>query len=380
MSEVPGIDRDEVARFFRERVPGGDVDLHFELVGAGRSNLTYRVSGGPSTSDERAVSDQRAASGQQRVSGQQGVSDHQRVWALRRPPLGHVLPTAHDMSREFRVISALADSEVPVPRPIAFCDDTAVNGAPFYVMSFCDGVVPAGDLPEGFADSVEDRQRMCDALVGNLARLHAVDYRAAGLEDFGRPEGYLERQVRRWSKQWEGNVTEPLPLVDALLERLARALPERSDATIVHGDYRFGNMTFDPTDPGRVVAIFDWVMATLGDPLSDLGYALITWVEANDSDATPDHFPRWTTEPGFMSRTELIDAYATASGRDVACIDFYQVLALTKLAVISEGIFKRHQLGQTVGKTFKALARATEPLAVWAKAIADDSADPRLRG
>jgi aminoglycoside phosphotransferase (APT) family kinase protein len=362
VSEVPGIDRDGVARFFRERVPGGDVDLDFELVGAGRSNLTYRVSGGPSSSGERADPDQPA------------------VWALRRPPLGHVLPTAHDMSREFRVISALADTEVPVPRPIAFCDDTAVNGAPFYVMSFCDGIVPSGDLPDGFAETIEDRQRMCNALVGNLSRLHAVDYRAVGLEDFGRPEGYLERQVRRWSKQWEGNVTEPLPLVDELLGRLARALPEHSDATIVHGDYRFGNMTFDPTDPGRVVAIFDWEMATLGDPLSDLWYALITWVEASDSDATPDHFPRWTAEPGFMSRAELIDAYATASGRDVASIDFYQVLALTKLAVISEGIFKRHQMGQTVGKTFKALARATEPLARWARAIADDSADPRLRG
>jgi len=350
VKEIPGIDREGVARFFRERVPGGDVSLEFELVGAGRSNLTYRVSGGD------------------------------RQWALRRPPLGHVLPTAHDMSREFRVISALADTEVPVPRAIAFCDDTAVNGAPFYVMSFCEGVVPAGDLPPGFADSRGDRRRMCEALVANLARLHAVDFRAVGLGDFGRPEGYLERQVRRWSKQWEGNVTEPLPLVDELLARLARAIPERSDATIVHGDYRFGNMTFDPKDPGRVVAIFDWEMATLGDPLSDLGYALITWVEASDSAATPDHFPRWTAEPGFMTRAELVSAYAKASGRDVASIDFYQVLALTKLAVISEGIFKRHQMGQTVGRTFHELTRATEPLAVWARAIADASADPRLRG
>jgi aminoglycoside phosphotransferase (APT) family kinase protein len=356
VSEVPGIDREGVERFFRERVPGGDAALDFELVGAGRSNLTYRVSCGRTASGENLE------------------------WALRRPPMGHVLPTAHDMSREFRVISALADTEVPVPRPIAFCDDDAVNGAPFYVMSFCDGVVPAGDLPAGFADTVEEHRRMCDALVENLARLHAVDIHAVGLGDFGHPEGYLERQLRRWSKQWKGNITEPLPLIDELLTRLARAIPEHSDATIVHGDYRFGNMTFDPKDPGRVLAIFDWEMATLGDPLSDLGYALITWVEANDSGATPDHFPRWTAEPGFLTRAELVEGYAAASGRDVAAIDFYQVLALTKLAVISEGIFKRHQLGQTVGKTFRQLTRATEPLAVWARAIADQSSDPRLRG
>ena len=351
---VPGIRAGAVAAFFREHVPGGDAELGFELVGAGRSNLTYRVAAGA------------------------------RSYALRRPPLGHVLPTAHDMSREYRVLAALAGTDVPVPRPLALCEDPAVTGAPFYVMEWCPGIVLDRELPPGFAALPAERSRMSEALIETLVRLHAVDPRAVGLEDFGRPDGYLERQVRRWGVQWQGNRTAELPEIDELLRRLARALPRRGDTGIVHGDYRLGNMALDPADPGRVVAIFDWEMATLGDPLADLGYTLVYWYEAGDAeqgDALGAYVPRFTALPGFPTRAGLVEAYARASGRDVAAIDFYRVLALTKLAVISEGIYKRFIQGQTAGPGFeRAATRAAEGIARSALRLADASPDPRLRG
>ena len=348
---VPGIHDDNVARFFREHVPGGYCELQFTLISGGRSNLTYHVQG----------------------------DGHD--WVLRRPPLGHVLPTAHDMTREYRVLSALHGTGVPVPRPIALCEDPAVNEMPFYVMQYCPGVVLADAVPAGYAEAPAERRRISLALVDTLVRLHAVDYRAVGLEGFGRPEGYLERQVRRWAQQWERSQTAPLPEIDELIRRLRAALPESSPATIVHGDYRLGNMALDPADPGRVVAIFDWEMATLGDPLADLGYTLIYWTEAGDPPplggvGTASMF---TAGPGFFTRAEIATAYAVRSGRSVEAIEFYQVLALYKLAVISEGIYARYLLGKTVGDAFEGLTRAAVGLAQRALAIAESSADPRLR-
>jgi aminoglycoside phosphotransferase (APT) family kinase protein len=266
---------------------------------------------------------------------------------------------------------------------VALCEDAALCGAPFYVMEWCPGLVLDRELPPGFAATPAQRRRIGDALVSNLARLHAVDFRAVGLGDLGRPEGYLERQVRRWGLQWEGNKTAELPEIEELLRRLGRALPARSDAAIVHGDYRLGNLALDPADPGRVVAIFDWEMATLGDPLADLGYTLVYWTEAGDvdeGDALGDTLPRFTAAPGFATRAELVEAYARASGRDVSAIDFYRVLALTKLAVISEGIYKRFTLGATAGPGFaRSTRRAAEGIARRALRLADASGDPRLR-
>jgi aminoglycoside phosphotransferase (APT) family kinase protein len=350
LSDVAGIHYENVSRFFREQVPGGDCALEFSQISGGRSNITYLVRGG----------------------------GHE--WVLRRPPLGHVLPTAHDMSREYRVLAALADTDVPTPRTIALCEDAATNDAPFYVMQYTPGVVLADRLPEGFAESEAERAAISQALVDTLARLHAVDYREVGLEGFGRPEGYLERQVRRWSKQWEGNATGPLPEIDELILRLGRALPERSDSTIVHGDYRLGNMALDPEQPARIIAIFDWEMATLGDPLADLGYTLIYWTEAGDLAPGSSALSAVTAQPGFYTRAGIVEAYAKASGRDVAAVDFYQVLALYKLAVISEGIYKRFTLGKTLGEGFEEMGRATGGLARRALDIADASNDPRLRG
>ncbi len=350
--DVPGIRHDSVSRFFREHVPGGDAPLAFELISGGRSNLTYRVRGGG------------------------------REWVLRRPPLGHVLPTAHDMAREFRVLSGIAQTDVPAPRPIALCADASVNDYPFYVMTYTPGVVVQDEIPAGFASAPGERRRMSQALVDALVRLHAVDYAGVGLGDFGRPEGYLARQVERWSRQWEGNKTSELPEIDELVRRLGRALPHSPPPAIVHGDYRLGNMALDPQDPGRIVAIFDWEMATLGDPLADLGYTLVYWMEAGEGPG-PGAIrggPALTAQTGAFTRAELVEAYAKQSGRDVSAIEFYQVLALYKLAVIGEGIYKRVQLGKTLGAGFEGLTRGAPATAARALRIADASADPRLRG
>jgi aminoglycoside phosphotransferase (APT) family kinase protein len=352
MPTVAGIDIDRVARFFGAHVPGGQCPLTFELISGGRSNLTYLVRGGA------------------------------HEWVLRRPPLGHVLPTAHDMAREYRVLSALAGTDVPAPRPIALCEDPSVSDMPFYVMQYCPGVVLAQDIPPGYAPMPEDRRRISLALVDTLVRLHAVDFRAVGLEAFGRPEGYLERQVRRWSEQWQRSKTSELPEIDELIRRLRAALPRSPAPTIVHGDYRLGNMALDPADPGRVAAIFDWEMATLGDPLADLGYTLIYWTEAGDAPPTGGvgTAPSFTTAPGFFTRAELVAEYARRSGRDVEAVDFYQVLALYKLAVISEGIYARYLQGKTLGPGFEGMSRSAGALARRALSIADAADDRHLRG
>ena len=347
-----GIDYAGVSRFFAERIPGGDAPLRIELIGDGRSNLTYLV----------------------RADG--------REWVLRRPPLGHVLPTAHDMAREFRVLSALADTDVPAPRPFALCEDPTYNGGTFYVMAYKQGEIITEALPPGYAETAEERRRLSLALVDALVRLHAVDYEAVGLGDFGRPEGYLERQVRRWSEQWERSETRELPAIDELIRRLRAALPESPAPAIVHGDYRLGNMILAADDPGRVEAILDWEMATLGDPLADLGYTLIFWGEATDPpEVLAVHGAmKVSAQPGFLRRDELIAEYARRSGRSVDAVDFYRVFAAYKLAVITEGIHARYLKGLTVGEGFEGYGEQTERMAAYALALADASEDPRLRG
>ncbi len=348
MGVPQGIHYENVSRFFRDKVPGGDCVLSIEQISGGRSNITYLVRGGGAE------------------------------WVLRRPPLGHVLPTAHDMAREYKVLTALWDTNVPVPRTYALCEDGDVNDMPFYVMEYCPGVVLSDDIPAGYAENSEERRSVSLNLVETLTRLHAVDYRAVGLGDFGHPEGYIERQVRRWSQQWERSKTDELPEINDLIVRLRAALPESPPPTIVHGDYRLGNMALDPDDPGRIVAIFDWEMATLGDPLADLGYTLIYWYE--EEDLRRDSLPSVTARPGFLKRADLIEEYAKRSGRDVSAIDFYQVLALYKLAIISEGIYARYLQGKTLGKEFEGMKRSAGVTAQRGIDIANKSPDRHLRG
>ncbi len=346
----PGIDLEQVSRFFAEEVPGGQGPLRVRLLSGGRSNLTYLIEG---------------------PGGR---------FVLRRPPLGHVLPTAHDMAREHRVLHALARTDVPVPRPFALCEDPRVNGAPFYVMEYRPGVILESALPSGYAERPEARRRIGTALVDTLVRLHAVDFEALGLGDFGRPAGYLERQVRRWGEQWQRSKTRELPGIDELARRLRTAIPSSPPSTIVHGDYRLGNLALDPQDPGRVVAIFDWEMATLGDPLADLGYTLIYWGEAGDPPRrrAAGSYQSVTAQEGFHTRAELVEEYAKGSGRDVSAIGFYQALAYYKLAVIAEGIHARFLMGKTVGEGFTAYGTQVEELVERGLELAQSERAPRL--
>ncbi len=349
----PGINYENVSRWFAEHIPGGDVALDFKIIGDGRSNITYFVTGGENT------------------------------WVMRRPPLGHVLPTAHDMVREYRVQKGVARAGFPVPKMFGLCEDTAVNDYPFYVMEYRDGVIIIADLPEGFAETEAERTRMSHALVDTLVQLHAIDYRAVGLENHGRAEGYLERQVVRWSKQWDANKTRELPQIDELIRRLNAAIPPSPPPTIVHGDYRFGNMILDRNDPGKVIAVLDWEMSTLGDPLSDLGYTLVYWGNAGDAAERVRARPTstTTTKPGFLSRGEIIAEYGRKTGIDVSHIDFYEIFANYKLAVITEGIYNRFKQGKTTfGDGAGTMADSAVNLVNLALAQADASENPKLRG
>jgi aminoglycoside phosphotransferase (APT) family kinase protein len=351
-TRLPGINVPALSRFLEDSVPGAEPPFRFELIGDGRSNLTFRVSS----------------------------AGHQ--WVLRRPPLGHILPTAHDMAREYRAISALADTGVPVPRTFALCEDPSVNDYPFYVMEFVDGVIIGEEMPAGYAAKPEERRQLGLGMVEALAKLHAVDYREVGLEDFGRPDAYLERQVARWATQWDRSKTRDLPEIEELGRRLAKAIPVRSDSTIVHGDFRLGNIVMARDRPGAVLALLDWEMATLGDPLADLGYTLVFWGQAGDP---PERFEarvyaQITTAGGFLNRAELVQHYADVSGRDVSAIDFYEAFALYKLAVIVEGIWARHIKGQTVGEGFEQYEHSSPILVRSALDYCDASELRSLRG
>jgi aminoglycoside phosphotransferase (APT) family kinase protein len=291
-------------------------------VGAGRSNLTYRV-------------DSAAGS-----------------VVLRRPPVGEVAATAHDMGRERRVISALAPTDVPVPAVLAWSDGGPPVDAPCYVMELVEGVVPVGSLPAGWADTEADRARAGDALVDVLVRLHAVDPAAYGLADFGRPEGFMARQVRRWVTQWEHArqaVTEQgvAETLQELADALAASVPVTQRHTVVHGDYRMDNCVFDAADPGRIRAVLDWEMSTLGDPLADLGLLFVYWRQADDPpvwrDARP--VPGVTALPGFPSRARIAERYAAASGLDLEPLHWYVAFGAFKLAVVLAGIVARVRAG-----------------------------------
>jgi aminoglycoside phosphotransferase (APT) family kinase protein len=283
------------------------------------------------------------------------------------------------MSREYNVLAGLSSTDVPSPRPIAICTDTSVNEVPFYVMDYYEGHILTDALPEGYATTPEERHALGIGMVRTLAQLHAVDYEAVGLGEFGRPAGYVERQVRRWYQQHEATITQPIPELEEVARRLRQAIPESPAPSIVHGDYRLGNLMMDAHEPGRIVAILDWEMSTLGDPLTDLGYTLLYWAEESDP---PEMIAgsSITAQPGFATRAELIDEYARASGRNMENVDFYLAFAAYKLSIIGEGIHHRYINGQTVGPGFENYDVRMVHLARRALAITEASADPKLRG
>ena len=306
--------------------------LSFERISGGHSNLTYGV--------------RDSAAGR---------------WALRRPPLGKRLGSAHDMGREHTVVSALAATPVPVAPVVGFCEEESVNGAPFYVMKFVEGPILRG-LAEAEAFPEEaDRRAIGERVADTLVAVHAVDPDAVGLGELGRKQDYVARQLRRWQGQWEKSKTRELPAIDAVHERLEARIPEQGPATIVHGDYRLDNMILTPQ--GEVAAVVDWELCTLGDPLADVGLLMVYWPEAGEEGISLGQ-PA-TMAPGFPSRDELKARYAERSGRDLSQLDFFVALGYWKLAIILEGVYARYAAG-AYGKAdpgIEAFARLVERLA-----------------
>ncbi len=281
---------------------------------------------------------------------------------LRRPPRGPLPPSAHDVLREARLLRALEATPVRVPKVLAVCDDPALIGAPFYVMEQVEGVVITDALPQSL-DTPAERSRVADELVEALVELHAVDWPAAGLEGFGKPSGYLERQLRRFSGLWEHNRTRELPEVERVYSWLSAQLPESPDATIVHGDYRLGNTMYSPAAPARLIAIFDWEMATIGDPLADLGYLMIHWLEPGDRPIGAFNLQSVTSLPGFPTRQELIARYEQRSGRSMHALSWYVTLALWKAVVFMEGNYNRALKGSTDDPFLKSFGEGVVALA-----------------
>jgi aminoglycoside phosphotransferase (APT) family kinase protein len=264
---------------------------------------------------------------------------------LRRPPRGPLPPSAHDVMREARLLRALETTPVRVPRVLAVCDDTEVIGAPFYVMEEVTGEVITDALPSEL-DNPAERGRIADQLIDALVELHAVDWQSAGLEGFGKPSGYLERQLRRFGGLWEHNKTRELPEVEAIGNWLRENMPDSPSATVVHGDYRLGNTMFSAKAPARLVAIFDWEMATIGDPLADLGYLVMHWTQPGDPDSK-FNLHTVTRLEGFPTREDLVSRYEERSGRSMRALNWYVTLALWKAVVFMEGNYKRAIAGST---------------------------------
>jgi aminoglycoside phosphotransferase (APT) family kinase protein len=286
---------------------------------------------------------------------------------LRRPPRGPLPPSAHDVLREARLLGALESTPVRTPRVLAVGDDPQVIGAPFYVMERMEGTVITDRLPEALDDEA-GRAGIAEQLIDALVELHAQDPGSLGLEGFGRPSGYLERQLRRFGGLWEHNRTRDMPELEQVGAWLTEHLPPSPPATIVHGDYRLGNTMFDPGAPARLTAVLDWEMATIGDPLADIGYLMIHWVQAQDP---PTRFTLHsvTSQPGFPTRQELVARYEQRSGRSVGALDWYVALALFKAAVFMEGNYKRAVSGSTDDPYLKSFGEGVVELAQRALAV-----------
>jgi len=297
-----------------------------------------------------------------------------RSWALRRPPRGPLLPTAHDMMREYRVLNALQNTPVPVPRVFAACEDPGYIGAPFYLMEYMQGDVIRAATTDTFANSPERRRAVSEAMIDLLVALQAVDWKAVGLEGFGRPDGYLPRQLKRWTDQLDraAKITSKvreLPVMAKVRDWLEKRIPDSPPATIVHGDFKLDNVMFDSSAPGaKVIAVFDWEMSTIGDPLADLGWLLSYWLETSDSAGRKVVTTSVTTEPGFLTRREMLDRYESKTGRKMTDFAFYEAFALFKLAIIMEGSYSRFVNGQTDDPLFVAMKERVPALAdaAWA--------------
>jgi len=320
MPDAPqGINEAEVTKWLADHVPELTTPLTFTLIAGGRSNLTFRVEDGDG-----------------------------RAWALRRPPLHHVLPTAHDMSREYRLIHALGPAGIPVPQTIGLCTDESVNDRPFYVMEFVEGHILRSAPEAEVAFDTTTRRAVGDHMADTLAALHAVDPDSVRLGDLARHDGYIERQLKRWRSQYDQMQVEGVDhgeVVERVSDQLARRIPPQQRTSVVHGDYRMDNVVL--ADDGSVKAILDWEICTLGDPLADLGVLMVYWADPTDSMAVLGLSP--TTAPGFSTREQVRARYTSASGLDTSGIGYYMAFGFWKLGCILQGVYARYVAGAGAG-------------------------------
>jgi aminoglycoside phosphotransferase (APT) family kinase protein len=317
------LDASRLREYLAAHLPGLEGSLAIEQFRHGHSNLTYLIRLG----DEE--------------------------WVLRRPPFGNRVKTAHDMGREYRILSRFCRVYAPAPAPLLYCDDESVLGAPFYLMERRRGVILRGNPAPEQPMPPELVRRLCRTLIDGMAGLHALDYRAAGLEDLGKPDGYVDRQVTGWTKRYQDARTDDQADVERTAAWLAENRPAwQASATLIHNDFKFDNLVLDPSDLTRIVAVLDWEMATIGDPLMDLGTTLAYWTEASDPEPFHHHIVGPTTQLGSLSRRELVEHYGQATGRDVSNMLFYYVCGLFKVAVIAQQIYARFVRGLTQDPRF----------------------------
>lgn len=329
-------DFEKLADYLRDKLPGADGPLDVKQFPGGHSNLTYLLRFGE---DEASVNE----------------------FVLRRPPLGPIAPKAHDMGREFRVLSKAYKVFPEAPRAYHFCDDSEIIGAPFVIMERRKGIVIRGEWPPELADDPALRGAISESLIDTIARMHTVDYESAGLAEVGRPEGFLERQVNGWTERWHRSKIEDMAEMDELVGWLRDTMPESKVASLIHNDYKLDNIMLDTK--GKVIGVFDWEMSTLGDPLVDFGITLCYWT----MEAPPGTRSRRVTPtrmPGFMSRDELLAAYTEKTGFDTSRIDYYESFALFKTAVVLQQIYVRYHRGQTKDKRFASMGKQVAPL-IW---------------
>ncbi|MEI7991687.1 MAG: phosphotransferase family protein [Actinomycetota bacterium] len=317
-TRLPGIKVREVTEWLQREVPGAVAPFTVRLIAGGRSNLTYLVNDS---------------------SGQRFV--------LRRPPLGSVLATAHDMSREYRIIDALADTDVPVAPAVAICNDVTVNEAPFYIMKYVEGPILATRV-DALAYPEADRRTASFTLMDVLGRIHAVQVDEVGLGTLGRRENYLQRQLARWQQQYEKSKSVDIPVLDEVFRRLAASVPEQKHTGLVHGDFRLGNMILGPG--GTISAVLDWELSTLGDVLADVGWLMSSWIETGEESRSP--LTAASSAPGFASRREMAEAYAGATGRDLTLLPYYLAFSYWRSACIGTGVVARYRAAAMAADDF----------------------------
>ncbi|MGB8540430.1 MAG: phosphotransferase family protein [Candidatus Acidiferrales bacterium] len=319
------LDVTKIEPFLRSHFPNETGALEIRQFPSGHSNLTYSLH----------------------------LGDKELV--LRRPPFGSKVKSAHDMSREFRVLSKLHSVYAPAPEVLLYCDDVSIIGAPFYVMEPIHGIILRGHLPSGLDFPAESARRLSESFIDNLIRLHRVDYAAAGLSDLGKPDGYLERQVRGWTERYYGSKTHDYSEVEKIVQWMQQHVPTSSAVSLIHNDYKYDNVVLDSSEITKIVGVLDWEMCTIGDSLSDLGTALSYWVDATDPEELQEN--RWgpTSEPGSLTREEIAHHYSKETGYDASQIAFYLAFARFKLAVIVQQIYFRYHQGLTKDERFASM-------------------------